>query len=311
MTTFKSTDAIGNREDLSDEIYMLDVDKTPLMSYAGTSKATATLHEWQSDDLGDGAGDNAHIEGADFQSGTASPTERLQNRCQISKKEIKISGTQEVVEKAGRGSEMDYQTAKQLRQLKMDMEKVLCANQAPVVGNGSTAANMRSIESWYESNVSRASDGVNGSASAAATDGTQRAFTEDLLKDVLQSAYENGGDPNLVIAGPYNKRVLSGFAGNSTDRVIENKDQKLVTSVEVYVSDFGELKIVPSRYVRPRTVHVIDTDHVAVAYLRPVISEPLAKTGDSERKQVITEYTLEMRNEAASGVVADLETATS
>lgn len=311
MATFLSVDAIGNREDLSDVIYMLDVDETPFISNVGQGKATATLHEWQTDSLGSASTSNAFIEGSDFSSGTVSPTTRLTNNTQISKKEIKISGTQEKVDKAGRDSEIAYQTAKQLRQLKMDMEAIVTGNQASVTGSSTEAGKLRSLEAWYSTNDSRGTGGADGSTTEAATDATTgdlRAFTEDLLKDVCQKVYDAGGNPDLIIAGPYNKRVLSGFAGNAT-RMIDNTDRKLVTTVDVYVSDFGEMRVVPSRHSRGRTVHVLDTEHWSVAYLRPTFSEDLAKVGDSVRKQIVSEYTLCSKNEAASGVIADLTTA--
>lgn len=306
--TFDSFDAIGNREDLSDAIYMLDVDQTPFMSAVGQSKATSTLHEWQTDTLGSADTSNAHIQGNDFEGDAVSATTRLNNRTQIAKKEIVISRTQETVDKAGRKSEMAYQKAKKLRQLKMDMEAILSGNQAAVTGDATTASKLRSLEAWYATNTSRASGGANGSTTQAATDATTgalRAFTEDLLKDVCQDIYTAGGDPDLIIAGPYNRRVLSGFAGNST-KFQNAETKKLQTSVEVYVSDFGEMKIVPSRHSRARTVHVLDTEHWAVAYLDAPFAEDMPKTGDGIKAQIVTEFTLEAKNEAASGVIADL-----
>lgn len=310
MATYKTLDAVGNREDLSDVIAMLDVDETPFISNIGTAKATAKKHEWQTDSLGTAAVNNIHQEGADFSSGTVTPTVRLNNNTQIFKKQIQISGTQEAVDKAGRASEMDYQTAKQLRQLKMDVEATACGNQTVRDETSTLASRLRSLEAWYATNDSRGVGGADGSTTQAAVDATTgdlRVFTEDLLKNVLQDCYTAGGNPNLVIAGPHNKRVLSGFAGNAT-RMIDNMDKKLVTSVDVYVSDFGELKIVPSRHTRARTVHVIDTDYWKIADLRPTFSEPLSKTGDSIRKHIVRETTLESLNEASSGVIADLET---
>lgn len=308
--TFDTFEAIGNREDLSDAIYMLAVDETPFISSVGQSKATATLHEWQTDSLGSADTTNAHIQGDDFAGVAVTATSRLTNRTQISKKQIVITRTQETVDKAGRKSEMAYQKAKQLRQLKMDMEGILTGNQAASEGDATTASTLRSLESWYSTNDSRGTGGADGSTTEAATDATTgdlRDFTEDLLKDVCQNIYDAGGNPDLIIAGPYNRRVLSGFAGNSTKfQNVENG--KLQTSVEVYVSDFGEMKVVPSRHSRGRTVHVLDTDHWAVAYLDAPFSEDLPKTGDSIRAHIVTEYTLESKNEAASGVIADLTT---
>lgn len=305
--TFDTFDSIGNREDLSDEIYMLATDETPFMSNIGQTTATSTLHEWQTDALAASSGTNAHVQGDDFTGVAVTPTTRLTNRTQIAKKQIVITGTQEVVDKAGRDSEMAYQTEKQLRELKTDMEKSLCANNAAVTGDGSTASELGGYEAWVTSNVSRAGDGANGGlGTTAATDGTGRALTEALLQGVLQSCYTNGGDPNLLIAGPSNRVAISGFDGTGFDRRIDTADGKYNTSIQFYVSDFGTLEVVPSRHSRPESLLVVDTDYWATSFLRPVFSEEVPKTGDAIKEQIITEFTLEARNEAASGIVADL-----
>lgn len=308
--TFDTYDSIGNREDLSNEIYMLDVDETPFMSSIGKGKATAKYHEWQTDTLGT-ASANAQIEGDDTAAAEPTPTVRVGNRCQISKKVITISGTQEAIEKAGRKSEMAYQKAKQLRQLKMDMEKALTGVQVAVTGSNSVAAQLAGAESWLTTNDSRTGTEAtltSGVPTAAPVDGTQRAFTEDLLKDVLQQCYLSGGNPDMLMVGAFNKRVASSFAGNSTP-TIDAKDKKRVAAVDFYVSDFGTLKIVANRHSRSRSALAIDSEMFAVAYLRPTFYEDLGKTGDAVKGHIIVEYTLESRNQASSGVIADLTTA--
>eukprot|EP01035_Chromulina_nebulosa_P049875 gene49875-67737_t len=169
---------------------------------------------------------------------------------------------------------MAYQMKKRVEELKRDMEAILTGNQAPVTGNTTTAPALRSMESWYATNVSRGAGGANGSSSTAATDGTQRAFTEDLLKTVLQSVFTNGGDPDILMVGPSNKQVVSGFAGNAS-RTIDATGKKLVSSIDVYVSDFGNLKVVPNRFSRARTAHVLQSDMVGVDYLRPFMTYDL------------------------------------
>lgn len=307
--TFDTFDSIGNREDLSDEIYMLSVDETPFMSSIGQTTASSTYHEWQTDDLGSGSGSNAHIQGNDFTGVAVAPTARKGNRTQIAKKQIVITGTQEAVDKAGRASELAYQTEKQLRQLKMDIETSLCANNAAVTGDSTTASELGGYEAWVESNTSFGSGGADGSdGTTARTDGTQRALTEGLLQDVLQSCYDNGGKPNCIIAGAHNRVAISGFDGVGFNREVNTESGKYNTSIKVYVSDFGDLKVMPSRYVRSRSALVVDTDHWAVAYLRPTFSEPVPKTGDAIKEHIVAEYTLEARNEKSSGIVADLTT---
>jgi hypothetical protein len=275
---------------------------------ADRGTATAVLHEWQSDALAAASTANALIEGDDASANALTPTVRLQNRTQISGKTVIVTGTQEVVNKAGRGSEMGYQLAKVSNELKRDMETILTGNQAPVTGDGTvTARKLRSLESWYATNASRGAGGANGSTTTAATDGTQRDFTEDLLKTVLQSTWAAGGNPDVIMVGPKNKQKLSAFAGNSTStRNVEGK--KLVAAVDIYESDFGVLKVVPNRFSRERTAHVLESGMVEVSYLRDFFLKDLAVTGDSTKKQLIAEYTLQMNNEAAHGVIADLLT---
>lgn len=305
---FSSYQAIGNREDLSNLIYTISPTDTPFLTMAAKGKASGVYHEWQTDSLAAPDGANAHIQGNDDVGGAISPTTRLGNRTQISKKTAVVTGTQETVDKAGRSSEMAYQMDKRIKELKRDMEAILTGNQAAVVGDDTTAAKLRSLEAWYSTNVSRGSGGANGSSTQAATDATTgdlRAFTEDLLKDVLQKCYNSGGDPDVIMVGSSNKQKLSGFAGNAS-RTIDAKGKKLVSSVDVYVSDFGELKIVPNRFSRGRTVHVLQSDMVGVDYLRDFTTYDLAKTGDSIKKSILAEYTLKVNNEAAHGVIADL-----
>lgn len=305
--TFDTYDAIGNREDLADIIYDISPTETPFVNGVGVSVATAVLHEWQTDALAAADGDNAHVEGDDIDATAADPTVRENNRTQISRKSVTISGTQEAVDKAGRASEMAYQIAKRGRELKRDMEAILTGNQAVAAGNSSTARKLRSLEAWYKTNVSRGATGANGSASAAATDGTVRPYTEALLKDVLQQCYESGGEPGVIMSGSKLKQVSSGFAGGST-RTDKSEDKKVVAAVDIYESDFGTLRFVPNRFQRARTVHALQMDMWSVAYLpgRKFKMINLAKSGDSEKKAMLSEYTLAAKNEASSGVIADL-----
>jgi hypothetical protein len=307
--TFDSYDAIGNREDLTDMIYNISPTDTPFMTLASRGVAYNTLHEWQTDSLATAA-DNAAVEGDNASGNSITATTRLNNRTQISQKTIVTSGTQNAIRTAGRDREQAYQKAKAMSELKRDMEVALTGNYTAAAGDATTARHLRSLESWYTTNTSRGTNGANGSATQAATDATTagiRALTESLLKTVLQSVYTNGGDPDVLMVGPFNKQAVSGFAGNAT-AFRDSSEQKLFAGVDVYVSDFGELKVIPNRFSRARTAHVLDTKYWSVAYLRDFMVNPLAKTGDSEQEQLLVEYTLEARNQAASGVIADLST---
>jgi hypothetical protein len=307
--TFDTYDSVGEREDLSDVIYSISPTDTPFLSSAAKTQATAVLHEWQTDSLAAASTSNAVIEGDEATLDASTATTRLSNSTQIMDKTVVITGTQESVDKAGRASELAYQIAKRAKELKRDMEATITGNIAEVAGNSTTARKMGTLGSWVTTNDDVASDGASGAGAgnAAHTDGTQRAFTEAQLKSVIKSVWNAGGDPSMVMVGPFNKQKLSGFTGNST-RFDAGADATLYTSVDVYASDFGQLQVVPNRFSRDRDAYVLDMEYWGIAFLRDFSMHELSKTGDSEKRQLIVEATLESRNEAASGLVADLTT---
>lgn len=309
--TFITYSAVGNREDLSDTIYNIAPTDTPFISMCSKEKAAAVYHEWQTESLSAVDTANAQLEGDDATAAAATVTTRIGNRCQISTKTIIVSGTQDAVNKAGRKSELAHQIALKGKELKRDMEAIVTRNQASVTGNSSTARKLGSLESWLTTNDDRGASGADGGFSSgntvAATDGTQRAFTETILKNVLQKCYTAGGDPDVIMVGPVNKQNFSTFTGNATKtKEVDNK--KIVAAVDIYVSDFGTLKVVPNRFQRDRTAFVLQSDMWAIANLRPFGITELGKTGDSEKRMMTVEYTLVARNEASSGVAADLTT---
>lgn len=300
--------AIGNREDLTDQIYNISPMDTPFMAGIPTTKATATKHEWQTDSLAAASSSNFQLEGDDFTYATPAFTTRVDNQCQIAYKTAVVSKTQDAVNKAGRTKEMVYQIMKRSKELRRDMEAGTTGNQAKVTGNSTTARQLRSLDSWYATNTQRGATGASGGASTAATDGTQRPLTEALLKVAIQSAWTQGGDPDLILSGPFNKMVISSFAGN-VSRVDDNtEDKTLQTAIDIYVSDFGQHKIVADRFSRDRDLHVLTTDLWALAYLRSMQTIDIASTGDATKGAIVVEYTLEARNEAGSAIVADLTT---
>ena len=307
--TFDTYDSVGEREDLSDVIYSISPTDTPFLSSAAKTKATAVLHEWQTDALAAAVTNNAVIEGDEATLDASVATTRLSNSSQIMDKTVVITGTQESVDKAGRASEIAYQIAKKAKELKRDMESTLTSNNAEVTGGSGTARQLGALGSWVITNDDLASDGASGAGAgnAAHTNGTQRAFTESQLKSVIKSVWNAGGDPSMIMVGPFNKQKLSGFTGNST-RFDAGADATLYTSVDVYASDFGQLQVVPNRFSRDREAYVLDMDYWGVAFLRDFSMHELAKTGDSEKRQLLVEATLESRNEAASGSVMDLTT---
>lgn len=308
--------AIGIREDLSDAIHRVDVTDTPFMSMCGTKTATATKHEWQTRALAAVDTANAKPEGQTTSRAGSTNNVRVDNLCQISEKNATISGTLEAVNKAGRAEEMALQMADRTVELRKDMEAILLSNQAlnaaASVG-GETVRQLRGIEAWLRTNTSRGATGAdpadpNVTPGTTATDGTQRAFTEVLLLDTLQEIFNAGGDVSVALMGSFNKRVASGFAGRAASQVTVGKNE-IRQSASLYDSDFGVIKLMPHRYMRQRSCLLLDTDNVKIAYLRKFVRFPLGKVGDGETRVILSEYTLEMSNEKAHGIVADLTTA--
>ena len=313
MATYKTYESVGNREDLTDVIYNISPTDTPFMSSVGKTKANAVYHEWQTDSLADATVANAVVEGADASSATLAPTTRVGNRTQISQKTIQIAGTLESIDKAGRKSEKAYQLSKASSELKRDMEKILLSNQAAVTGDASTARKLGSLQAWIETNyVGAGTAGADGTT--ARVSGTDAAFTETMLKNAVKSAYQAGGNPSVLMVTPTQKQVVSGFAGIAEQRyqAPSNAPTTIVGAADVYLSDFGTLSVVPNRFMTAdadddgEVAFVLDPEYASIAYLRPFATNELAKTGDSEKTQLLVEYTLEVKNEAAHAIIADL-----
>jgi hypothetical protein len=316
--TFSTYDAVGNREELSNIISMITPEDTPFQTLIGSTTVESKHPEWQTDTLATPA-TNAQIEANDWSFSSISPTVRVGNYTQIADKKIIISRTQEVVSKAGRKSEIKRELKKKGAELKKDMEFDLLQNNASVSGNDTTAREFGGFPAWLTTNDSRGGSGSDGGFNSgtglvdACTIGTQRAFTQTLLNDVLQASYTSGGNPNTIMLSPYCKRVFSTFPGISDLRTdLNGKGQATIhAGADAYVSDFGNLTVVPNRVMATdgttaRYVYCIDPDMAAVGVLDPVEMVEPAKTGDAHKRVLVTEYTLVVRNQAAHGVVADV-----
>jgi hypothetical protein len=319
--TFQTYQAVGNREDLSNMIHNISPTDTPFQSMAKKAKATNKLHEWQKDSLRAAAA-NAQVEGDTPSNTTVVPTTRLFNVTQISSYAFNISGTQQAVNPAGRADELAYQLVKYGKELKRDIEKNLTGNTAYAAGTSGTARVTGSLEAWISSNWTTQGVSVGASASpgfsttgvVAATDNTVTAtVSEANVKAIIGQCWEDGGKPDVIMVGKYNKQKLSAFSGlvGMTNNIFQKAGGQatLIAAVDAYQSDFGALKIIPNRFSRDRTVSILDMEYWAVAYLRPFQSFPLAKVGDSDPRMILAEYALESREEAASGKVTDCATA--
>lgn len=319
MPTYTKYDAIGQREDLSDVIYNISPTDTPIMSSIGKTKATAVNHEWQTDSLAAATTANALVEGADATSATLSPTTRYGNLTQIVGKTIQVSGTLEAVDKAGRKSEKAYQLAKGSAEIKRDIETIITANQAKVAGDGSsTARKMSSLLSFIKTNTSvgagtttAGADPTTIGVSARVDADTTRTFTETMLKEVVREVFASGGTPSVLFVSPALKQTVSAFTGLAATRYQApvSGQATILAGADIYQSDFGQISIVPNRFMRTRDALLLDPEYAALAYLRPFQTNELAKAGDSDKTQILAELTLEVKNEAAHGGVFDLNAA--
>lgn len=314
----------GNREDLEDVIWDLFPEDTWALSNLDKVKATATFHEWLTDDPAAAAA-NRQLEGDDTTFASIVQPNRYGNYCQISNKSFIISGTQEVVSKAGRKSEIGRQAMKKMRELKRDVEFALTRNQAGTAGGATTARSSAGMESWINATTASSANATNvvlstttasattapltGGTPAAPTDsGTLAALTEADLKLALQGAWDDGGDTDTILVSPTQKAVIDGFTGIATRNVdIGRTSQGVITAASnVYVSSFGVHRVVQHRYMRTNVVLCLDSSMWAYATLRPFQSIKLAKTGDAEKRLIQTEYCLVCRHPAANAKVVAL-----
>tara|TARA_R100000329_G_scaffold32485_4_gene30121 strand:- start:652 stop:1602 length:951 start_codon:yes stop_codon:yes gene_type:complete len=302
---FDTYEAIGNREDLADIIYNISPTQTPFLSAVGKRQISNVQFDWQTEVLPTPSS-TGQLEGFELSKSTSTNTTRATNVAMISSRDATVTGSQEATDTAGKNSEMAHQLAIMAKALKRDMEEALTQNIAKNAGNVSTARQTRSLETWYATNVNKASDGANGSDSAARTNGTRRDLTEAMVKDVQQQCFASGAEPSILMVGPYNKSVISGFTGRSQARQFVDANT-IEASVSIYSGDFGELQVVPSNRSREQAVHLLDPEYAAVAYLRDFETIDIATVGDAETKMLLVEYGLEMRNEAAHGIVADVK----
>lgn len=305
-------DVTTNREDLADAVYRIAPVDTPFMSAVPRAKATAVLHEWSTQALGAVNTANARLEGDALTRAASTTPARRQNYCQISSKDATVTGTQRATNPAGIDDMMAYQMSLKSLELRKDMEAILLGNQGQNAGNTTTARTLRSFNAWIGGNGSRGTAGADSTAAtAAATDGTTgdiRTFSEDMLKDAIKDAFDDGGEPSIVLVGSFNKQKFSTFTGRASAR--ENVTIGTVQgAASLYASDFGDLKVMPNRTQRGRDTWVVDPTKVAVAFLRAFEPQEIGRVGDAYTRDLISEYTLEMRHPDAHALVADLAVA--
>ena len=311
-TVTSATPNVGVREDLENNIYRVAPEETPFVSNIGTTKATNIYHEWQTESLATASATNAQLEGDDYALGAPNLTTRLGNYMQIVAKAGGVSRTQEVVNKAGRDSELARQKVLKTIEMKRDLETRVIGNYASVAESGATTRKTAGILAFLTSNDSRGSGGADGGFSsgivAAATNGTQRTFTEDLVKGVLATVFSNGGKVSQAYMSATHKQQFSAFTGIADIRAdVSGKSQATIYGgADVYVSDFGAITLIPHAYGLTRDCVLIDPKMAAIATLDGLKSKSLASSGDNEKFLLTMEKGLVVKNEKAHGVVADL-----
>lgn len=305
---FTTYSAQGNREDLSNTIYNIDPFDTPVMSTARRRNAKSRVFDWQTENLPLVNPDNAQVEGFELERESSQPTARLTNTTQISKRDATVSGSQEDADAAGKGSEMGRQMAMKSKVLKSDMETIMSGRQPRNDGDEATARRTEAISHFIARGRDR--NNVQGAAVVGVTAGlpvtptgsfaqvsagSRVAFTEVMLGDAMQRAYDNGANPTTLVVPPAIKRTISTFKGRDSTQVQVGRTE-VVATVDIIATDFGRIKAVPSRWVPADIALLIDPSLVAVAFYRNFRQTPLAKIGDAETRMILAEWGVEMRN---------------
>jgi hypothetical protein len=330
------------REDFTDVVYNISPTEVPFQTNIGRGKAYSDLHEWPIDALAAANASNAQIDGDDFSGDTRLTGNRLSNYCQISWIDIVVSRRANIVRKAGRRAELAYQVAKAAKELRRDVESVLLSNQAARAGNATLAPLTAGLPAWigafddttnYEiatGYVNRGALGADGGLSGtsdasgyvdtAASEGTHRALTEDGLLDVIRSCYINGAEPTMIMVGPTVKQLFSKYMFSASARIATpyqdhgkgRSGAQVLGAVDFYVSDFGTLSVVPNRFQRVHSsdycdVFVLDPEFLEISYLDGYKQETIAKSGDSEKRRILVDYALTVKNPVAHGIYADVD----
>jgi hypothetical protein len=310
---FSTDGVIGNRADLTEVLTNISPTETPFLSSIGRTRASGVFHEWQTDSLAAAAA-NAAAEGASAAPASGGTSTRIGNRTQIFTSELEVSNTQMAVSVAGRASEWEYQMKKRMKELARDIEFQLVNSSAQAAGD-TTADTARQLEGWGMAAITNATAGFLSSnvvpaLTTASDTGTRKNLTETLFNNILQTCWNSGGNPDAVHVNGYNKRVISSFSANSTrTSSVDFGDTRLQAAVDVYQSDFGIVKILLNRYVAATNVAVIESQYWRIAELRPLAFSRLAKDGDRELGQFVTELTLQAMAPTSSGKIIGVASA--
>ena len=282
-------EAVGNKEDMSEIITNIAPDDTPLLTRLARTKATATVHEWLEDDLGEPRA-NKQPEGYTYTTEAVSPRTRLNNYTQIMHRGIHVTQTQEVVLKYGLKSETAYQMQKTLKELAFDCEQALLTQDSKILGSMSEPRQFGGLPYWIVTN-----------------DFTATKLTFDEINNALEQTWNNGGKPSVLLVSPRSKRIISTFTAGNTKYMEGNKTRRLTQMISVLETDFGTLQCLTDRFMPNEIVYGLSPEYMKRAFLRPFKTGDLPEVSDMHRKYVKGEWTLEMRAEKAHFKISGLD----
>lgn len=317
--TIETYDNTVIRDDLEQQYTMISPEETPFQTAIGVGPAaTNTYHEWTVVELASPSTTNRVIEGDDAPNeddGTLG--KRFGNYTQISDKIVSVSNTSEAVDAAAENIQrLAAQVAIKLKEMKRDMEAMLLQNIAAAAGSSGSARQSAGLPAWLRTNIVLGVGGAaptlsgttTGHPSAALTPGTAVVLSETNLNNVIQSCWNEGATPSIIMVNANNKRVISQtFTGNAT-RYKDAIDKRLTAAIDVYDSDFGEMTVVPNRFQQTTasnnySVYVLDPEYASLSFLETPRQTELAQTGHAKRRMVHCEYTLKISNEKAHGAI--------
>lgn len=316
--TFRTTNAVGNREELSDVVSRITPEDTPIYSMIEKGTCKSVHPEWETDELA-APGDNAQEEGGEYDFDAVTPPERLGDYTQIVKKTWIISNTQEAVDEAGKVQKRKYQKLKKGVEIRKDTEFAIVSNTASV---GGAIRRLGGLPTWIKTNVNRGAGGANGGfvsgVTTVATNGTLRAFTKTILDNVMQQGYQSGASFKHVMGSSYVKSVFVTFMSDANVAPFRytvqagGERKTIVASADFYEGPFGTVLVHPNRVMsvdaaRARNAFFIDPDFLEFDWLRKIAEDKdIAKTGDADKGVIIGEGTLKVKNEKGLGVAADI-----
>lgn len=292
MATYTTYDTVGIKEDVSDVITNLTPTKTPFQTLIGSEKTKSRKFEWLEDSLAD-ARENAQVEGFEASDATLTPPEMRENYTQILEKTFKISETEDAVDQYGRAKETAYQTVKAGKELKRDWElAIIGSDQAGVLSTKGVARRTASATKMVDPSVIE--------------DGAGAALSEAMVLNAAQKGYEEGAEPTYLMIKPTDALKVAGFA-NAAGRTREiGNERKIVNVIDLYVSPFGEYKVILNRFQLPTVAWLLDPEMWSNVTLRPWARTPLAKTGDSNRQMLVGEFGLKNKNFKSSPLISDI-----